>query len=63
MYPILIVYISVGIVKYQNKGLQLVDGTAGTAQFNVPRGIAVGSDGSLYFSDLYSYAIRKVTFE
>lgn len=24
--------------------------------------IAVGSDGSLYFSNLYSYAIRKVTF-
>jgi DNA-binding beta-propeller fold protein YncE len=53
---------SEGVVSI-NEGSRLVDGPAGTAQFNGPYGIAVGSDGSLYFSDLYSYAIRKVTFE
>lgn len=46
-----------------SEGPRLVDGPAGRAQFNGPYGIAVGSDGSLYFTDLYSYAVRKVTFE
>lgn len=46
-----------------NAGPRLIDGPAGTAQFNGPYGIAVGNDGSLFFTDLYSYAVRKIVFE
>ncbi|QTN29968.1 SMP-30/gluconolactonase/LRE family protein [Rhodoferax sp. AJA081-3] len=38
-----------------------VDGTGSTAQLYAPRGLAVGSDGTLYVADSANHSIRKVT--
>jgi glucose/arabinose dehydrogenase len=37
------------------------DGTGSQAGFNIPSGIAVGIDGSLFVADRYNNSIRKIT--
>ncbi|MBL7998725.1 MAG: SMP-30/gluconolactonase/LRE family protein [Candidatus Kapabacteria bacterium] len=39
------------------------DGSALSAQFSYPTGIAVSRDGSLYVADTYNHRIRKITFD
>lgn len=45
---------SPGVVGYQ-------DGAAASAQFNWPRGVAVGSDNTVYVADSYNSAVRKIS--
>lgn len=37
------------------------DGTGGDARFNVPTGVAVDSEGTVYVTDSQNYVIRKIT--
>ncbi len=39
------------------------DGPGATARFRVPRGLAVGKDGTLFVADSGNYRIRKVAFD
>ena len=42
---------------------RLIDGPDGVAQFNGPYGLDVAVDGTIYVSDVFHHAIRKITFE
>ena len=37
------------------------DGTGAAARFNVPRGVVVGADGTVYVGDTFNHTIRKIT--
>ncbi len=37
------------------------DGTGTSAQFNMPQGIAIAQDGTIYVADSYNHKIRKIT--
>lgn len=37
------------------------DGTGAAARFDIPKGIAVDSNGTVYVSDSYNHTIRKIT--
>ena len=40
---------------------EFADGPALSAKFNIPEDVVVGSDGSVYVTDLYNSRIRKIT--
>ncbi|MEO8383351.1 MAG: hypothetical protein ABI779_27090 [Acidobacteriota bacterium] len=37
------------------------DGVGSAARFNFPSGVAVGTDGTVYISDAFNHAIRRIT--
>jgi hypothetical protein len=58
-------YDSTGLVTSKvlgvNGGNTHLDEKIDKAKFKVPKGIAVGADGSLFIADCYNHAVRKIT--
>jgi sugar lactone lactonase YvrE len=53
-----------GVVStYVGVGSGSEDGSARTARFNYPAGVAVEANGSVYVADEYNHTIRKITSE